>query len=278
MMKRTVLILLMTAILLGQSLLNAGCVIRPSSESVSSTQNNRIDGTLSDSVISLLGSGFNAEPVFSLAGLPADSIVAGHYRFSVNGDKQVICDLQIIVTRGTPVIKTAIVSDAAGHKLIFSPVPDSKNINDYQIARNGKTIRLGSFWREDDLFDILGEPDATYRETDEISGITMLTCVYDGLTLELSQPKDPGDSGAWLLVAMTCSENGYTSPRGLQPGLSYREAINLLGTGDFIVCPDRLPFPTRLTICKTTVNNGSRIELTVENQIVTTITMSLSET
>jgi len=277
-MKKSVLILLMTAFLSSQIMLTAGCVAQPSSDTSLSTHEQYIAGSLPKSVIGLLGSGFNASKVFLLAGLPADAITAGHYRFLVNGDDQAICDLQIIVNNGTPVIKTAIVSDTAGHKLMFSPVPDSRNINDYQIVCNGKAISLGSFWREEALVEVLGEPLETIRRSDAISGITTLTCVFDGLALTFSQPGEPADPDSWLLIAMTCSADEYANPRGLQPGLSYRDAISLLGTGDFIVCPDQLPYPTRLTVCKTTVNNGSHIELTFENQIVTAVTLSLSET
>lgn len=277
-MQRAVRILLMTAFLICQILTAAGCVTQPSSDTAPSAQEQHIAGSLPDSVIRLLGSGFSASKVFLLAGLSTDSITAGHYRFSVNGNKQTICDLQIIVNNGTPVIKTAIISDAAGHKLMFSPVPDSRDINDYQVARNGKVISLGSFWREDTLVEVLGEPLEILRRSDEVSGTISLTYVFDGLTLGFSQPNEAADPDNWLLNAITCSANDYASPRGLQPGLSYREVISLLGTGDFIVCPDQLPYPTRLTVCKTTVNNGSHIELTVENQIVTAITLSLSET
>jgi len=267
----------------------SGCGIQPSSEtqqtgSVSATSRQETVGSLPGPILDLLGSGFNARQVFALAGLTGADITAGHYRFAVDDNEHAVCDFQVILYDSIPVLKTAILSDHYGHRLIFSPVPDSAAINDYQIITSGMTISLGASVSEQALIDSLGKPLEIARvELPGSAGNTasaVQTCYYPGLVIELRQPLKTQTPDNWLIIAMTCSGPGVSSPRGLQPGMSYQQAVDLFGTGEFILCPDILTAPTRLTVCKISAGRaaGRLIELNVANQIITSITMSLLET
>ena len=242
-------------------------------------------GTLPSSVVDDLGSGFLADLVLQAAGLETEDIEAGHYRFYVGKGKDVIVDMQVVSHSGDWVIKTAIQADATGYKLLFSPSPDSAAINDFQVTAVGLTLCLGTLCSEKALTEKLGDPiESTVKIRTHADGSGKCldkTLSYESLRLVLTQPADCDDADTWTISRIECASTDYSNPRGLCAGMTYRRAVEILGTGDFCLLPDRLPNPSTLTVLKDDSAQGGvsrQIELLADGDRITKVVMSLLET
>ena len=242
-------------------------------------------GTLPPGIVDDLGSGFMADLVLQAAGLEAEGIEAGHYRFYVGKGKDVVVDMQLVRHSGDWIIKTAIQADSAGYKLLFSPSPDSAAINDFQITAGNLTLSLGAICSEKALTDKLGDPvESTVktRTKDDGSGKCLdKTLRFESLLLVLTQPADCADADSWTISRIECASTDFSNPRGLCAGMTYRRAVQMLGTGDFCLLPDRLPDPSTLIVLKDDSIHGGvsrRIELLADGERITTVVMSLLET
>lgn len=242
-------------------------------------------GTLPSSIVDDLGSGFLADLVLQAAGLEAAGIEAGHYRFYVGKGKDVVVDMQVVRHAGDWVIKTAIQADSTGYKLLFSPSPDAAAINDFQITAGDLTLSLGTLCSEKALTDKLGDPiesTVKIRAHDDGSGKCLDKIMrYESLRLVLTQPADCDNADSWTISRIECANTDFSNPRGLCAGMTYRRAVQILGTGDFSLLPDRLPDPSTLTVLKNDSVQGGisrQIELLADGDRITTVVMSLLET
>ncbi|HBP38632.1 MAG TPA: hypothetical protein DD640_07820 [Clostridiales bacterium] len=221
------------------------------------------------SVIDALGTGCRADIVLAIAGLQASQILTGHYRFQVAEDENIICELQIVRHAGDLVIKTAIQSDASGHKLLFSPTPDPQVIDDFQMISSTLQLDVGEYHSESDLLKTFGMPlqvnnlvETADPATEQLVQHRVRTLCFLDLTIILRQDMEPEDYDSWLVREIIWTSAEYASPRGLAVGLTYDEVLDLLGTGDFNLYPDALPMPTNLVIRKEdSVNDGAQKQI-----------------
>lgn len=240
-----------------------------------------IAGTLPIGVIDSLGTGCKADIILLMVGLDPETADDGHYRFSVKEEPAVICELNIVRRAADLVILTGVLSDETGHRLLFSPTPDQLPIDDFMMKSGDLVLDVGAYGQHSILSDALGEPIRTDTSAAESSAEAIprhfRTLYYLNLTLDLWQAADDEYADHWLISQISCTSGKYATPRGLAVGLTYQEVLSLLGTGDFIIVPDQLPSPTRLTIKKIDpVNAGSdkAIELLIKNDQVTLISVS----
>ena len=226
-------------------------------------------GTLPLDLIGSLGTGLQADIVFAMAGLDASQTPPGRYRFLFAENHEIICELQIVRRSDDLVLLTGIQSDVTGHKLLFSPKPDDQSIDDFQINSGSLNLDVGEYYQESILRRSLGEPlrvaESTEGSTDSKTvNHRSKTLYYRDLTIDLRQDLEPAYSDFWLIVQVSCTSPDFSTPRGLAVGVNYQEALGLLGTGDFILNPDALPTPARLSINKADQTNdgaNKQIEL-----------------
>lgn len=268
---------------LGITGIGAGNLPEASSTVIQSTGANGTVGTLPLSVIESLGSGYEADMILEMAGLNASTAETGQYRFLAREDQNVTLELKVVRQSGDLVILTAIQSDQSGHKLLFSPNPDAQPIDDFLIKSGDLNLDVGEYYQQSVLWTALGDPIRVDSSTEATAVETvqrrLKTLYYIDLTIDLWQPSDPEYPDIWLISQINCTNSGYISPRGLAVGLTYQEVLKMLGTGDFIIYPDRLPAPTRLLVTKNDpVNEGTdkQIELILKDGVVTLISIRYS--
>jgi hypothetical protein len=224
-------------------------------------------GSLPQTVINSLGTGFQADNILAMAGVQVSQTAAGHYRIYVTENREIICDLQVIEHAGIRILKTAIQNDITGHKLLFAPTPDSQVIDDFQLIAGNLILKTGASGLEANLLqDLQGE-------------YLVRTFSYRDLTVELTQKANTPASTVWQIGRITCTNANFISQRGLKTGLSYKAVLKMFGTGDFILRPDILPVPASLVIMKVDdVNSGitRQMELFFEDDIVSSISISMN--
>jgi hypothetical protein len=240
-------------------------------------------GSLPQTVINSLGTGFQADNILAMAGVQVSQTAAGHYRIYVTENREIICDLQVIEHAGIRILKTAIQNDITGHKLLFAPTPDSQVIDDFQLIAGNLILKTGASGLEANLLQDLGKPLRTGTEIENsISGqgeYLVRTFSYRDLTVELTQKANTPASTVWQIGRITCTNANFISQRGLKTGLSYKAVLKMFGTGDFILRPDILPVPASLVIMKVDdVNSGitRQMELFFEDDIVSSISISMN--
>lgn len=285
-MKNAILTLLVSALACTLLISAAGCfwpsVTGDTTGSIPSES--EISGVLPADILSLLGCGYQAERVLTLAGIKTGDIDGGHYRIAVAGESDIYYDLQIVRQDGHAVIKTAIRIDPDGYKLMFSPAPDARSIDDFQINTGKGSIDLGQVCSERTLIALLGEPaQISIAEVPSQDGSQTLHCEtlkYPGLSVELTGQDECASLDCWFISRITITGETYASPRGLQTGVSYKRAVELLGTGDFILCPDSLDDLTCLKVIKTgsSGGQGKQITLKISSGKIMEIDLSLFET
>jgi hypothetical protein len=263
--------------------IGAGKLPVASSAVMQSASANGTVGTLPRSVIDSLGTGFKADIVLEMAGLNASSAEVGQYRFLAGEDHNVTLELKVVRLAGDLVILTAIQSDKSGHKLLFSPKPDTQPIDDFLMKSGDLILDVGEYYQLSVLWIALGDPLRVDSSTEATAVGTaqrrFKTLYYLDLTIDLWQPSEPEYADNWLISQINFTSSEYTSPRGLAVGLLYQEVLSLLGTGDFTIFPDSLPAPTRLMISKNdSINEGTgkQIEIILKDGVVSLISIKYS--
>lgn len=209
---------------------------------------------LSREIIASLGTGIRAEVLFAKVGLQAVEIIPGHYRFSIANDPTKLCDILIVDYFGSPVIQSGSILEKGTSRELFKPVPDVNTIDDSQFIINGKSVSAIHAIGEDELFSILGEPESqeitTVSAGDGMGKYKVNKLIYPGLLITWRQPEDTENTSQWFIIQITSTDSRFSTPRGLVVGMQYTEVMRLLGTGDFLLLPDDLPFPANMEVEK----------------------------
>jgi hypothetical protein len=121
-------------------------------------------------------------------------------------------------------------------------VPDTVSIRDGRISADGRTLEVWQVVSLSDLVAALGTPagDATvdtetYDPRTNYVQIHERTLTYPGVTLVLDQERAAADKSLWHIHRIQFTASSYSTPRGLEVGMTPKEVLKRYGTGAFII-------------------------------------------
>ena len=190
--------------------------------------------TLPSALMNSIGIGTLAPDMLSMAGLPApnDNLKCPTV-FQLSGGGEVRFTYAENINFHSDVVAGIAVNGTTK----IAPVPDPTPILDFQLVNNGFTLKPGGFLSISALKAAFETPltDTTVKRVVVYDETYIRTMTYTGLTLELYQAPTSLDKDQWWLTSVVITGSSYATPRGLKVGMEAKEAVNLFGTGAFIL-------------------------------------------